>query len=67
MVWASIAVAAMAGRRSTGSWLRIERRLTFWHPSQRAEAAKNDNKRSQQGGKTNEIRTMTTFAAMGLA
>jgi NitT/TauT family transport system permease protein len=35
MVWASIAVAAMAGTAFYGLVAFIERRLTFWHPSQR--------------------------------
>ena len=35
MVWASIAVAAMAGTAFYGLVAVIERRLTFWHPSQR--------------------------------
>ncbi|MFW5655034.1 MAG: ABC transporter permease [Roseicyclus sp.] len=35
MVWASIAVAAMAGTAFYGLVSLIERRLTFWHPSQR--------------------------------
>jgi len=35
MVWASIAVAAMAGTAFYGLVTLIERRLTFWHPSQR--------------------------------
>jgi NitT/TauT family transport system permease protein len=36
MVWASIAVAALAGSLSYGLIALLERRLTFWHPSQRA-------------------------------
>ncbi|MCU4653786.1 ABC transporter permease [Roseibacterium sp. SDUM158016] len=35
MVWASIAVAAMAGTAFYGLVALVERRLTFWHPSQR--------------------------------
>ncbi|KPQ15739.1 MAG: NitT/TauT family transport system permease protein [Rhodobacteraceae bacterium HLUCCO18] len=35
MVWASITVAAMAGTAFYGLVAFIERRLTFWHPSQR--------------------------------
>jgi NitT/TauT family transport system permease protein len=35
MVWASIAVAAMAGTAFYGLVSVVERRLTFWHPSQR--------------------------------
>jgi NitT/TauT family transport system permease protein len=35
MVWASIAVAAMAGTAFYGLVALIERQLTFWHPSQR--------------------------------
>ena len=36
MVWASIAVAALAGSLSYGLIALLESRLTFWHPSQRA-------------------------------
>ncbi|PWJ21268.1 ABC transporter permease [Jannaschia seohaensis] len=36
MVWASITVAALAGSLSYGLIALLERRLTFWHPSQRA-------------------------------
>ena len=36
MVWAEIAVAAMAGSAFYGVIALIERRLTFWHPSMRA-------------------------------
>jgi NitT/TauT family transport system permease protein len=35
MVWAEIAVAAVAGRSSTGSIALVERAVTFWHPSVR--------------------------------
>ena len=35
-VWASIAVAAAAGSVSYGLVALLEKRLTFWHPSQRA-------------------------------
>lgn len=35
MVWAEIAVAALAGSGLYGLVAVIERRLTFWHPSQR--------------------------------
>ncbi len=35
MVWAEIAVAALAGSLFYGAVALIERRLTFWHPSQR--------------------------------
>ncbi len=34
-VWATIAVAAMAGSASYGALAMLERGLTFWHPSQR--------------------------------
>ena len=34
-VWATIAVAAMAGSASYGALALLERGLTFWHPSQR--------------------------------
>ena len=34
-VWATIAVAAMAGSASYGGLALLERALTFWHPSQR--------------------------------
>jgi NitT/TauT family transport system permease protein len=35
MVWAEIAVAALAGSAFYGLIALIERRVTFWHPSQR--------------------------------
>jgi NitT/TauT family transport system permease protein len=35
MVWAEIAVAALAGSLFYGAIALIERRVTFWHPSQR--------------------------------
>lgn len=35
MVWAEIAVAALAGSAFYGAVALVERRLTFWHPSQR--------------------------------
>jgi NitT/TauT family transport system permease protein len=35
MVWAEIAVAALAGSAFYGFVALIERRVTFWHPSQR--------------------------------
>ena len=35
LVWAEIAVAAMAGRALYGVMAWIEKRVTFWHPSQR--------------------------------
>jgi NitT/TauT family transport system permease protein len=35
MVWAEIAVAALAGSAFYGAIALIERRVTFWHPSQR--------------------------------
>ena len=35
MVWAEIAVAALLGSAFYGFWALVERRLTFWHPSQR--------------------------------
>lgn len=35
MVWAEITVAALAGSAFYGAVALIERRLTFWHPSQR--------------------------------
>jgi NitT/TauT family transport system permease protein len=35
MVWAEIAVAAVAGSAFYGLIAMIERRVTFWHPSQR--------------------------------
>ncbi len=35
MVWAEIAVAALAGSAFYGAVSLIERRVTFWHPSQR--------------------------------
>ena len=36
MVWAEIAVAALAGSAFYGALSLIERRATFWHPSQRS-------------------------------
>ncbi len=36
MVWAEIAVAAVAGSAFYGVIALIERKLTFWHPSMRA-------------------------------
>lgn len=35
MVWAEIAVAALAGSAFYGAVALVERRVTFWHPSQR--------------------------------
>jgi NitT/TauT family transport system permease protein len=35
MVWATIAVAALAGSALYGLISLIERGVTFWHPSQR--------------------------------
>jgi NitT/TauT family transport system permease protein len=35
MVWAEIAVAALAGSVFYGAMALVERRVTFWHPSQR--------------------------------
>ncbi len=35
MVWAEITVAALAGSAFYGAVARLERRVTFWHPSQR--------------------------------
>jgi len=35
MVWASIVIAALAGSGFYGAITLIEKRLTFWHPSQR--------------------------------
>ncbi|MCA2010389.1 ABC transporter permease [Cereibacter sphaeroides] len=35
MVWAEIAVAALLGSAFYGVWALLERRVTFWHPSQR--------------------------------
>ena len=36
MVWAEITVAALAGSLFYGFWALLEKRVTFWHPSQRA-------------------------------
>jgi len=36
LIWAEIAVAALAGSGFYGVMAWIERRLTFWHPSQRS-------------------------------
>jgi len=38
IVWATIAVAALAGSMFYGLLALIERRLTFWHPSYRSRA-----------------------------
>lgn len=38
IVWATIAVAAVAGSAFYGLLALIERRLTFWHPSYRSKA-----------------------------
>ncbi|WP_114964960.1 ABC transporter permease [Alkalilacustris brevis] len=35
MVWAEITVAAIAGSAFYGLWAVLEKRVTFWHPSQR--------------------------------
>jgi NitT/TauT family transport system permease protein len=35
MVWAEIVVAAVAGSAFYGLMVLIEKRVTFWHPSQR--------------------------------
>jgi NitT/TauT family transport system permease protein len=35
MVWAEITVAAMAGSLFYGGVVLLEKRITFWHPSQR--------------------------------
>ncbi len=35
MVWAEITVAAVAGSLFYGFWALLEKRVTFWHPSQR--------------------------------
>jgi NitT/TauT family transport system permease protein len=35
MVWAEIAVAALAGSAFFAGVAAIEKRVTFWHPSQR--------------------------------
>ena len=35
MVWAEIAVSALLGSAFYGFWALLERRVTFWHPSQR--------------------------------
>jgi NitT/TauT family transport system permease protein len=37
MVWAEIAVAALAGSAFYGSVAMIEKAVTFWHPSQRGQ------------------------------
>lgn len=37
MVWAEIVVAALAGSAFYGAVALIERRMTFWHPSQRRD------------------------------
>ena len=35
MVWATIVVAAIAGSAFFGALVLLERRVTFWHPSNR--------------------------------
>ncbi len=35
MVWAEIVIAALAGSLFYGLMTLIEKRMTFWHPSQR--------------------------------
>ena len=35
MIWAEIAVAAVAGSAFYGIVVLIEKAVTFWHPSQR--------------------------------
>ena len=35
MIWAEITVAAIAGSVFYGAVALIEKRVTFWHPSQR--------------------------------
>lgn len=37
MVWAEITMAAVAGSAFFGFWALLERWITFWHPSQRAQ------------------------------
>jgi NitT/TauT family transport system permease protein len=37
MVWAEIAVAALAGSAFYGVVVLIERAVTFWHPSVRGQ------------------------------
>ena len=37
MIWAEIAVAALAGSAFYGVVALIEKRVTFWHPSQRRQ------------------------------
>jgi NitT/TauT family transport system permease protein len=39
MVWAQIAVAAVAGTAFYGIVALVERRVTFWHPSQRGRSS----------------------------
>ncbi|WP_417597595.1 ABC transporter permease [Pararhodobacter oceanensis] len=36
MVWAEITVAALLGSAFYGFWALLEKRVTFWHPSQRS-------------------------------
>jgi NitT/TauT family transport system permease protein len=38
MIWAQIAVAALAGSVFYGLVALIEKSVTFWHPSQRGRA-----------------------------
>ena len=48
MVWATIAVAALAGSASYGLLALVERATTFWHPSMR------DSVNAEQGQRTGE-------------
>jgi NitT/TauT family transport system permease protein len=38
MVWAEITVAAIAGSLFYGGVVLLEKKITFWHPSQRGRA-----------------------------
>jgi NitT/TauT family transport system permease protein len=38
MVWAEISVAAIAGSLFYGGVVLLEKKITFWHPSQRGRA-----------------------------
>jgi NitT/TauT family transport system permease protein len=36
MVWATIVIAAIAGSACFGALVLLEKRVTFWHPSNRS-------------------------------
>ena len=58
MVWASIVVAALAGTLSYGLVALIERRVTFWHPSQRMTSTAGTNPLSGSSGRVDGMKTL---------